>query len=228
MVASAVQPGRMLCYTRSSPCSQSASRSLLIQYQLASWPALTVKAGSVAGGSTPAELEWVCAVDVWAPALVTVAAALVPVGDGGLGRATSVMPGARHTAIAGFATTERRQTDLGVRPGTGARRRLMRTSTEVLRGNRLSSSSMRGWEGDLLPTSLGWRSPRRDRPAMVLGLPGGPEHRIPNKTGGRGGRDTSTSINGVTVLERKIRERVSLHQWRSSMRIERRALGHRP
>jgi hypothetical protein len=58
--------------------------------------------------------EWVCAADDWARAaaesavstLVTVAAALVPAGDGGPGQATSSMPGARHTAIAGFATTQ--------------------------------------------------------------------------------------------------------------------------
>ena len=77
------------------------------------WPA-AVKAGSVAGDSTPGELEWVRAADDWAPAaaesaistLVTVATASVPAGDGGPGQATSVMPGARHTAIAGFATTQ--------------------------------------------------------------------------------------------------------------------------
>jgi len=66
------------------------------------------------GGSTPGELEWVCAADDWARAaaesavstLVTVATALVPTGDGGPGQATSAMPGAGHTAIAGFATTQ--------------------------------------------------------------------------------------------------------------------------
>jgi hypothetical protein len=84
-----------------------------------------VKAGSVAGGSKPGELEWVCAADDWAPAaaesalstLVIVATALVPAGDGRPGRATSVMPGARYTAIAGFATTQAgymQQGDVGV------------------------------------------------------------------------------------------------------------------
>jgi hypothetical protein len=38
--------------------------------------------------------------------MVTVATALVLAGDGGPGQATSAMPGARHTAIAGFATTQ--------------------------------------------------------------------------------------------------------------------------
>ena|SRR5215472_538276 len=71
-----------------------------------------VKAGSVAGGSTPG--EWVRAAEVWDPAaaesavstLVVVATVLVPAGDGGSGQATSVMPGAPHMAIAGFATTQ--------------------------------------------------------------------------------------------------------------------------
>ena len=70
-----------------------------------------VKAGSVAAGSTPG--EWVCAAEVWVPGaaesavstLVIVATALVPAGDGGPGQATSVVPGAPHMAIAGFATT---------------------------------------------------------------------------------------------------------------------------
>jgi hypothetical protein len=87
-----------------------------------------VKAGSVAGGSTPGELEWVCAADDWALAAaesavstqVPVATALVPAGDGGPGQATSVMPGAHHTAIAGFAPTQAgymQEGDVGVAIG---------------------------------------------------------------------------------------------------------------